>query len=43
MNGKKVEVPVRRVIEGHHITPSSSLVNPNSLEQFKHIPELKQW
>lgn len=43
LNGKKVEVPVRRVIEGHIILPSSSLVNPNSLEQFKHMPELKQW
>lgn len=43
INGKKVEVPVRRIIEGVNITPSSSLANPKCLEQFKNIPELNKW
>ena len=41
---KKVEVPVRRIIEGVNVTISaSSLANPNALEQFRHIASLKQW
>ena len=43
LNGKKVEVPVRRIIEGHNIAPSSSLVNPNVLDLFKNIETLNQW
>jgi hypothetical protein len=43
LNGKKVEVPVRRIIEGINVKPSSSLVNPLSLEQFKDIEDLKKW
>lgn len=44
LNGKKVEVPVRRIIEDSHIVPTvSSLANPKSLDLFKNIPELKEW
>jgi acetoacetyl-CoA synthetase len=43
LNSKKVEVPVRRIIEGVNVKPSSSLVNPQSLEQFKNIECLKNW
>jgi acetoacetyl-CoA synthetase len=43
LNGKKVEVPVRRIIEGEHVSPSSSLVNPKCLDLFKNIDELQKW
>lgn len=43
LNGKKVEVPVRRVIEGQNVTPSSSLVNPKCLDLYKNIDALKKW
>ncbi len=44
LNGKKVEVPVRKIIEGaNNVTGSSSLVNPKSLEFFKNIESLKKW
>jgi hypothetical protein len=34
---------VRRIIEGHNIAPSSSLVNPNVLDLFKNNEKLKKW
>ena len=40
---KKVEVPVRRIIEGQTLTPSGSLSNPGSLDFYRNIAELKQW
>lgn len=43
LNHKKVEVPVRRILEGHHVTPSSSLVNPKCLDQFRLIEALYKW
>jgi acetoacetyl-CoA synthetase len=44
LNGKKIEVPIRRIIEGVNFKPSiSSLANPSSLDLFKNIPELKKW
>lgn len=43
LNGKKVEVPVRRVIEGEQVLPSSSLANPSCLDLYRDIEALKKW
>ena len=43
INGKKVEVPVRKIIEGQRFQVSSSLLNPQSLEFFKECEALKKW
>ena len=40
INGKKVEIAVKKVIEGKKITNRDALLNPNSLDQFKSISEL---
>ena len=40
INGKKVEVAVKRVIEGKTVTNKESLSNPETLIQFRNIPEL---
>jgi acetoacetyl-CoA synthetase len=42
INGKKVEVAVKRIISGETVIPSGTLRNPESLEIFYNIPELKQ-
>jgi acetoacetyl-CoA synthetase len=41
LNGKKVELAVRNVIEGKPVTNKDALANPQCLEQFLSIPELK--
>ncbi|CAF0849666.1 unnamed protein product [Didymodactylos carnosus] len=43
VNGKKVEIPVRRILEGQKVCATGSLMNPDCLEYFRHIPELSQW
>ncbi len=43
INGKKVEVPVRKIIEGQQVGTSSSLINPKSLEYFRELSALKVW
>ena len=43
MNMKKVEVPVRRIIEGQKLSATGSLANPDSLDYYRSIPELSQW
>ena len=40
INGKKVEVAVKKVIEGKTVTNKESLSNPETLGQFRNIPEL---
>lgn len=40
MNGKKVELAVKCVIEGRKVTNTSCLLNPESLMLFKNLPEL---
>ena len=40
MNGKKVEVAVKKIINGFEVDNKESLVNPESLELFKNIEEL---
>ena len=41
LNGKKVELAVRNVIEGKPVTNRDALANPEALEQFADIQELK--
>lgn len=41
LNGKKVEIAVRNVIEGRPVTNRDALLNPEALELFANIPELK--
>ncbi|MBI5568514.1 MAG: acetoacetate--CoA ligase [Desulfomonile tiedjei] len=41
LNGKKVELAVRNVIEGRPVTNRDALANPEALEQFANIPALK--
>ena len=40
MNGKKVEVAVKKIINGFEVDNKESLVNPESLEFYKDIKEL---
>ncbi|KAI8867077.1 acetoacetate-CoA ligase [Ramicandelaber brevisporus] len=41
INGKKVEVAVKRILSGQKVIPSGTLANPDSLNQFYDIPALK--
>lgn len=41
LNGKKVELAVRNVIEGKPVTNKDALANPEALDQFSKIVELK--
>ncbi|HEX2897766.1 MAG TPA: acetoacetate--CoA ligase [candidate division Zixibacteria bacterium] len=40
INGKKVEIAVTRIVHGMPVLNVDALANPQSLEQFKNIPEL---
>jgi acetoacetyl-CoA synthetase len=42
LNGKKVEMAVRNVIEGKPVTNKDALANPEALDQFAGIKELKE-
>ncbi|KAI9024374.1 acetoacetate-CoA ligase [Phycomyces nitens] len=42
INGKKVEVAVKKILSGQTVTPTGTLVNPKSLELYYNIPALKQ-
>ncbi|RJO67261.1 MAG: acetoacetate--CoA ligase [Myxococcales bacterium] len=39
--GKKVELAVRKILNGEEVTNRSALANPNVLDIYKNIPELK--
>jgi len=41
LNGKKVEIAVRKTIEGKPVTNKDALANPEALDQYANIPELK--
>lgn len=41
LNGKKVELAVRNVIEGKPVTNRDALANPDALGQFAEMPELR--
>jgi len=40
LNGKKVELAVRNIIEGRPVTNKDALLNPEALNQFAGVPEL---
>ena len=40
MNGKKVEIAVKKIINGFEVDNKESIVNPESLNYFKNIKEL---
>ena len=42
LNGKKVEMAVRNVIEGKPVTNKDALANPEALDQFARFSELKK-
>ncbi len=41
ISGKKVELAVRKVVEGRKITNKDALANPQALECFKNLPQLQ--
>ncbi len=41
LNGKKVEIAVRNVIEGKPVTNIDALANPQALDLFRDLPELQ--
>ncbi|MFQ6607143.1 MAG: acetoacetate--CoA ligase [Fidelibacterota bacterium] len=42
INGKKVEIAVKKIIHGEEVLNRDALANPESLELYKHIPELEE-
>jgi len=43
INGKKVEVAVKKILAGQEVKSTTALANPSSLELFKNIPETSNW
>ncbi len=43
VNGKKVEVAVKKILAGLEVKNRSALANPESLELYRDIPEVKKW
>ncbi|CAB4068362.1 AACS [Lepeophtheirus salmonis] len=43
INGKKVEVAVKKILAGQSVKNQSALANPESLDLFRNIPETKIW
>lgn len=41
INGKKVEIAVKKLIHGEFVTNQDALANPESLELYKDMPELQ--
>ena len=42
MNGKKVEIAIKQILENEPVLNIDALKNPKTLEYFKNIPELKK-
>lgn len=42
VNGKKTEVPVKKIVCGQNLEVSSTIVNPGSLDWYKQFAELDQ-
>ena len=40
INGKKVEIAVKKIIQGEDVTNRDALENPDVLEYYQNIPEL---
>jgi len=43
VNGKKVEVAVKKILAGKDVKNKGALANPESLDLFRNIPETKVW
>ena len=43
INGKKVEVAVKKILVGQSVNNQGALANPECLELYKNIPEIAQW
>jgi len=41
INGKKVELPVKQIVSGHKVKPSSTLANPESLDYYYQFANLE--
>ena len=41
INGKKVEIAVKKILKGEDVLNRDALANPESLDQYKNIPALK--
>jgi acetoacetyl-CoA synthetase len=41
INGKKIEIAVKKIINGEDVINRDSIINPESLENYRSIPELK--
>jgi acetoacetyl-CoA synthetase len=41
INGKKVEVAVKKIVSGESVVPSGTLSNPECLKLYENIPELQ--
>lgn len=39
---KKVELPVKRIVSGETVKPSSTLLDPDSLDYFYQFAEMEQ-
>ena len=40
-SGKKVEIAVKRILNGHDVQQRGAFTNPESLDQYYNIPQLK--
>ena len=43
INGKKVEVAVKRILVGEEVRNKNALANPECLELYKNIPQTSVW
>ena len=41
INGKKVEVAIKRIISGEHVVASGTLANPAVLDLYRNLPALQ--
>ena len=42
INGKKVEIAVKKIIRGDEVLNRDALANPESLDLYRHLPELEK-
>jgi acetoacetyl-CoA synthetase len=42
INGKKVELPVKQIVSGHIVKPSTTLANPESLDYYYQFAKLEE-
>jgi len=43
VNGKKVEVAIKKILSGLEVKNKGALANPACLDLFANIPETKVW